>query len=80
MCNVKTGNILHSLSIVCLDTQKQKGLKMDIVFDSKLNGWLVVWSPNIRIRREKWGKSVNGTVYSSWDEASAYIDHIWNNY
>lgn len=53
---------------------------MDIVFDSKLNGWLVVWSPNIRIRREKWGKSVNGTVYSSWDEASAYIDHIWNNY
>lgn len=53
---------------------------MNIVFDSKLNGWLVVWTPNIRINREKWGKSVNNIVFKSWNEASAYIDHVLNNF
>lgn len=49
---------------------------MKVVYDSKLNKFLVVWTPNININREKWNKPVNNSMYDTWEDANNYIDRI----
>lgn len=37
-------------------------------------GWQIIYTPNLFINPEMWGKSINDKVYNSWDEAWNYLD------
>jgi hypothetical protein len=47
---------------------------MNPVYNAKLGGWQIVYTPNIFIKREMWGKPVNKKVYESWDSAMHDLD------
>ncbi len=47
---------------------------MEPKYDKLLGGWVIVYTPNQWIKKEKWGKPVNNTVYASWDEAMHVMD------
>lgn len=37
-------------------------------------GWQIIYTPNQFINPEMWGKSVNGKVYKSYDDAMHDLD------
>jgi hypothetical protein len=53
---------------------KDKGDEMTPVYDPKVKGWRIVYTPNQFINRELWGKPVNNKIYESWDSACHDLD------
>ena len=49
---------------------------MEIIYNPELNGYQIVYLENIFINPNKWGKSINGKLYTSWEEASSVLDKL----
>ena len=54
--------------------KKQKGLKMDIIYNKDKNGWQIVHLPNEFIKASAWNQPINDKVFASYDEAVHYLD------
>lgn len=47
---------------------------MHIIYNAKLRGWQIVYTPNKFTNPDLWNKPVNNKVYKSWDEAAHMLD------
>lgn len=47
---------------------------MEIVFNSVLNGWQIVYMKTAWRNPILWGKPVNDKIYDSWESASSDLD------
>lgn len=54
--------------------QENKEDKMHIIYNAKLRGWQIVYTPNNFTNPDLWGKPVNDKIYESWDEAAHMLD------
>ena len=67
--------MLHAVvHLALLMVGKDKGGEMTPVYDPKVKGWRIVYTPNQFINRELWGKPVNNKIYESWDSACYDLD------
>lgn len=47
---------------------------MNIVYNSKIKKWQIVYNENHFINPKLWGKPVNNKSFDSYDEAMSYLD------